>query len=146
MARVDSTMMAAQGVTAQAGVRPAPVMWRRAALVATLLIAAGVTAWLLAPAAASGNDPALLRLLRMMMVLKALFVLGAALFVWQRLAQPIAPLRLAGYLAALGGATVAVTGLWSLTLMAAWIPLFYAGLVATALLARRDLACWRAQR
>lgn len=144
MARVESRVMAARG--AQATLRPQPVVWRRAALVVTLVAAAGVTAWLLAPAQATGGDPALLRLLRMMMALKALFVLGAAAFVWQRLAQPIAPLRLAGYLTALATSTVAVSGLWSLTWMVAWIPLFYGGLVGLLLLARRDFAYWRRAR
>jgi len=105
--------------------------------VALAMAASGVAGFAVAghPEAA---DPALTRLLRAMAGIKLLIAAGAAAALYWRLASPVGPWRLTGYVLS-GAAMAAGPGLiWNMAHIAAGAALLHGGLAATILLLWRD--------
>jgi len=118
------------------------------ALARPILLAAlalGVAAGLVAVLAASlvfgapiARAPELVRLLHLMVGIKALIFSVALVLVYRRLARPVQGRALLGYAAGLGLSAGALVWLWGLTALLPGSLLYYGGLLATYLTATRD--------
>jgi len=127
---------------------PAEVLQPPVALARPILLAAlavGVAAGLVAVLAASlvfgapiARAPELVRLLHLMVGIKALFFSVALVLAYRRLARPVRGRALLGYAAGLGLSAGALVWLWGLTALLPGSLLFYGGLLATYLTATRD--------
>jgi hypothetical protein len=82
--------------------------------------------------------PELVRLLHLMVGIKALIFSVAAVLVFRRLARPVQGRALLGYATGLGLSAGALGWLWSLTALLPGALLFYGGLLTTYLTASRD--------
>jgi uncharacterized integral membrane protein len=101
--------------------------------VGTLL---GLALTLVAPD--SQREPELTRLLHGMVLIKGLIGLAIVALVWWRMSRPLPGALAIRYSAALAVSFAAAGWLWGLTLVPLGSLVFYAGLGAVALAARRD--------
>ena len=92
-----------------------------------------------------GNDPALLRLLRGMVILKGIIGLGALALIFWRMGHPVQAGLWTAYMVAGVLVPVAVTWLWSLRMIPVGSLCFYCGLAILAAGAWRDrqFVSWR---
>ena len=138
---VDELSTAAPVAPVEA-LQPAGVLARPILLAALAVgVAAGLVAVLVASlvfGAPIARAPELVRLLHVMVGIKALIFSVAALLVYRRLARPVQGRALLGYATGLGLSAGALVWLWSLTALLPGSLLFYGGLLATYLTASRD--------
>lgn len=121
-----------------------PIAPRAALVVGTVLAIAAALAW--SPAAPSGMDADLARLLRFMALLKGVFATVAVAAAWWRLARPAAGWRLVTYVA---GPALMAGGSTALGLLAApWLATvgLHAGMLALLAAALTDEAFIPARR
>ncbi len=127
--------------------RPARAVWpvpappRRAALVASVMLAAAA-AWFagaaMAPAGAAAIDPDLARLLRLMALLKLAMAAGATVLVYWRLGHPASRMLASLSIAATAAMAAAAPLIWHLGTILPGAALFHAGLLGLLGLASTD--------
>lgn len=118
---------------------------QRTLLVIAVALAVAVTYTFTYAGPVQGNDPALLRLLRGMVILKGIIGLGALALIFQRMGRPVQAGLWTAYMMAGVLVPVAVTWLWSLRMIPLGSLFFYSGLAILAAGAWRDrqFVSWR---
>jgi hypothetical protein len=111
---------------------------QRALLVIAVALAVAVTHTFTYAGPVQGNDPALLRLLRGMVILKGIIGLGALTLIFWRMGRPVQAGLWTAYMVAGVLVPVAVTWLWSLHMIPVGSLFFYCGLAILAAGAWRD--------
>jgi hypothetical protein len=137
MAQIDSNLYATTGATLAESAGPGLGRRVRALLLLAVGGALGIAAMLLL-ADPGATEPALARVMHLMLAIKSLILAAATGLVLWRLGSPVTAVASWTYGLGLGVSAAGLAWLWGLTTILVGVLLFYGGLLMLFLTATRD--------